>query len=149
MIALCSPASYVREMLPTAIMENSLAELAWIDIVGLVLVGGSLVLGIFCGLWWQIIRLVGLVGAVLLARGLSPSLAPLLEEAAPSLGPRYAAGVVWLSVFVLGLIAATLLPLFAFAVTWNTAFPVSAFETETTPPEGFPDRPANTLSSGP
>ncbi|MFT5284926.1 MAG: putative membrane protein required for colicin V production [Planctomycetota bacterium] len=86
-------------------------DLVWIDIVGLVLIGASLVLGFICGLWWQIIRLVGLMAAVLLARGLSPSLAPLLEEQIPSLGPRYASGTVWIIVFVLGLAAATLLGL--------------------------------------
>jgi uncharacterized membrane protein required for colicin V production len=96
-------------MLPLHLLEVPRLSLAWIDTVGLVLIGVMLLLGTFRGLWWQVIRLVGLVGAVLLARALGPQLAPLLADAVPELPPRLAFGAVWLVIFVAGLAAATLL----------------------------------------
>ena len=84
-------------------------SLAWIDTVGLVLVGAMLLLGAFRGLWWQVIRLVGLIGAVVAARALSPQLAPHLADLFPDLPARLTSGVVWLVVFLAGLTAATLL----------------------------------------
>ena len=94
-------------------MEESLElpslSLAWIDTVGLVIVGVMLLLGAFRGLWWQVIRLVGLVGAVAIARALSPQLTPHLADFFPDLPPRVAFGIVWLTVFLAGLTAASLL----------------------------------------
>lgn len=87
------------------------SDLAWIDTVGLILVGVLLLLGFARGLWWQVIRLVGLVGAVVLARALSPRFEPRLLEAFPELPPRLAQGLVWLLIFLAGLAAATLLGL--------------------------------------
>ena len=90
-------------------METSSLDLAWVDIVGLIVLGIMFVLGIFRGLWWQVIRLVGITGAVLLARALSPPLAPILQDTFPDLDERVSSGAVWLTIFILGLAAATLL----------------------------------------
>ncbi len=90
-------------------MDSSSLDLAWVDIVGLVVLGIMFVLGAFRGLWWQVIRLLGIAGAVLLARALSPPLAPVLQETFPQLDSRVSSGAVWLTVFILGLAAATLL----------------------------------------
>ena len=90
-------------------MDASSLDLAWVDTVGLIVLGIMFVLGIFRGLWWQIIRLVGITGAVLLARAMSPTLAPVLQDTFPNLDERVSSGAVWLTIFLLGLAAATLL----------------------------------------
>ena len=69
-------------------------SLSWLDTFGLVIVGVMLLLGAFRGLWWQVIRLVGLVGAVAIARALSPKLAPHLAEQFPDLPSRVGFGIV-------------------------------------------------------
>ncbi len=84
-------------------------SLAWIDTLGLIVIGVMLLLGAFRGLWWQVIRLAGLAGAVVLARTLSPELSPRLAEAVPDLPPRFVFGTVWLVVFLAGLAAAAFL----------------------------------------
>lgn len=96
-------------MAPIASLEVPALSLGWIDTVGLVIVGVMLLLGAFRGLWWQVIRLLGLFAAVVLARALSPRLAPPLVEALPDLPPRVGYGLVWLAVFLAGLAVAALL----------------------------------------
>ena len=85
---------------------QELSSLATIDQVGLGLVVGLLALGLWRGLWWQVMRLLGLVGAVLTARWMAPKLAPRLSSQFPDLDERLAAGLPWLLVFLLGLAAA-------------------------------------------
>ena len=85
---------------------RDLASLATIDQVGLGIVVGLLILGLWRGLWWQVMRLLGLVGAVLCARWMAPKLAPRLSNQFPDLDERLAAGLPWLLVFLLGLAAA-------------------------------------------
>ncbi|MCY2961051.1 MAG: CvpA family protein [Planctomycetota bacterium] len=75
----------------------------WLDLVGLGLVGLFLVLGARRGLWWQLVRLLGLAAAIATARALAPRLAPGLASALPSLDPRIASGLVWLAILALGL----------------------------------------------
>ncbi len=74
--------------------------LRWIDLVGLGLLVLFLVLGARRGLWWQVVRLLGLVAAVSVARALAPRLAPILEGTLPGLSPTIASGVSWLAVLI-------------------------------------------------
>ena len=90
---------------------DQVRELAALDIVGLSIVGILILLGLWRGLWWQVIRLLGLVAAVALARVFSPETALWISESWPDLSPRLAHGTAWVSVFLLTLGAASLLGL--------------------------------------
>jgi uncharacterized membrane protein required for colicin V production len=83
-------------------------DLAWIDALGMGLLGAFLILGFVRGLWWQVIRAVGLFAAVVVARSASPALAPWLREQWPELSLRSSNGIAWAVLFVLALSAATL-----------------------------------------
>ncbi len=96
---------------PTGFVDSAvdgIASLNWLDSVGLVLVLGMLILGAVRGLWWQMIRLLGLVAAVGIARALTPQLEPMLSSAMPEISTRITYGAVWLGIFLTGLAAATL-----------------------------------------
>jgi len=80
----------------------------WIDIVGLGVLTLFVVLGIRHGLVWQVVRLIGMLIAVGLARMISPELVPKFE-AALSLPERACEGIVWFLVFVATLIVASLI----------------------------------------
>lgn len=84
-------------------------NLAVIDMIGLGLVGILAVLGIWRGLWWQVIRLAGVFAAVVLARAFGAGLGELLLEKWPDLSPRLAHGIAWIGVFVVTMGAATIL----------------------------------------
>jgi uncharacterized membrane protein required for colicin V production len=73
----------------------------WLDVVGLALIGYFIVLGALRGLWWQVVRLLGIVASVAVARALAPRLAPRLHALFPDLSERLASGIVW-TVFLLG-----------------------------------------------
>ncbi len=75
----------------------------WLDVAGLGLVILFLVLGARRGLWWQLVRLLGLAAVIATARALAPRLTPRLVSALPSLDPRIASGLVWLTLLALGL----------------------------------------------
>lgn len=77
--------------------------------MGVALVGIFLILGFVRGLWWQVIRLLGLAGAVLLARTLSQRWESSLLSSFPELDPRYAQGILWILVFLAGLAVAALI----------------------------------------
>jgi uncharacterized membrane protein required for colicin V production len=79
------------------------------DILGLLFVGVFAFLGVLRGLWWQVIRLVGVVAAILLARTLGAPLASAILGWLPDVDPRVAHGSAWLLVFVAGLAFAALL----------------------------------------
>lgn len=83
------------------------SDLAWIDLVGLGLVGLFGLLGAFRGLWWQVFRLVGLVAAVGIARAFAPRLAGRAEDWL-SLAPPLAQGLSWLALFLFVLLVASL-----------------------------------------
>ena len=76
-----------------------------IDGAGLLIISLFAILGLFRGLWWQVIRLLGLLGAALLARGLAPYLAGGLEERLDTFDPRLIHGVLWLVTFIAGIAA--------------------------------------------
>lgn len=75
----------------------------WLDLVGLALVVLFVVLGARRGLWWQLVRLLGVAAVIATARALAPRLAPGFAAALPSLDPRIACGLVWLGILALGL----------------------------------------------
>jgi len=89
--------------------SNSLTSLPWIDKVAAVLLAIFIVLGIFRGLWWQVIRMVGFAGAFAAARIFSPKLEPLLSDTFGIEDARFAQGIAWFVIFIAGLIVAVLL----------------------------------------
>lgn len=82
---------------------EQLSQLAWIDLLGLGLIGTLAILGIARGLWWQAIRLVGLLAAVLVARSFGPDLQTVLTPRLSDLSPRIVYGLSWLLVFLASL----------------------------------------------
>lgn len=82
-----------------------------LDLVGLGLVGILLLLGLYRGLWWQVMRLVGLTFSVLIARAAGAPLAARLQTLFPDLEPRGAHGVAWGVLFLTALLACALLGL--------------------------------------
>lgn len=95
---------------PTGDAASFLAGLSTLDRVGLGLLAVFLVLGALRGLWWQVIRFVGLLGAAVLARCVAPRWSPTFSDTS-GLPPVVAQGLVWFSLFVFGLLAASLLGL--------------------------------------
>ena len=79
-------------------------QLSWIDWVGVGLFSVFAVLGLLRGLWWQVMRLIGIVAAVALARTFSAPWGDALE-ARTDWSHEVATGVVWVGLFVLGLVA--------------------------------------------
>jgi len=95
----------LQDAVPAEAASNGIA---WIDQVGLGLVGLFLILGIWRGLWWQVIRLLGVVAAVALARSLTPRFSAAVEEAT-EFSAELSHGLVWFGLFLAGLIVASLL----------------------------------------
>lgn len=85
---------------------QALRDLAWVDQLGLSLLVLFLMLGFWRGLWWQIMRLAGVAAAVVLARSLTPEFAPQLEGSMNLSSPA-AHGLVWFTLFVTGLVVAS------------------------------------------
>jgi uncharacterized membrane protein required for colicin V production len=81
--------------------------LHWIDIVGLALLGMFGLLGALRGLWWQVIRLLGLAAAVAVARALAPRFGPEFHSWSDLPSP-VAHGIVWLLLFIAVLVVASL-----------------------------------------
>ena len=74
--------------------------LAWIDQVGAVLLLAFTVLGAVRGLWAQVLRLVGLGTAVLVATATADELRPVIEGWAEELQGPVAHTLAWLVTFV-------------------------------------------------
>lgn len=74
--------------------------LAWIDQVGAVLLLVFTVLGAVRGLWAQVLRLVGLGTAIVVATATASELRPLIEEWAEELQGPVAHTLAWLVAFV-------------------------------------------------
>lgn len=83
-------------------------DLRWLDILGLAVVVYFTIVGTRRGLWWQVVRLLGIVASVAVARALAPRLAPRFAAAFPDLGERVAGGIVWTIVILLGLLVVAL-----------------------------------------
>ncbi len=85
-------------------------DLPWVDQVGLVLVVIFTALGVWRGMWWQIVRFLGVILSIAMARALAPKLQPSLQRVAgEGMSEAVTHGVAWFSVFMVGLILATLL----------------------------------------
>src|SRR5688500_5970573 len=81
----------------------SLAAVNALDLLGLAAVLLFLVLGFRGGLWWQLVRLLGLVATVAVARGFAPPLAAGIEGLFTDLAPRVASGLAWTAILLAGL----------------------------------------------
>jgi uncharacterized membrane protein required for colicin V production len=91
-------------------LGETIASIPWIDQVGMVLIGVFMLLGIWRGLWWQVVRLLGVVMSVALARTLTPR----FDEAAVrtfDLNPSVSHALVWFVIFCGGLVVSSLLGL--------------------------------------
>lgn len=75
-----------------------------VDGVGLALVALFALLGLWRGLWWQVVRLVGVLGAVLAARTLGPAFAQWLGPRVGGVDEPLLGAVSWLGVFLAGLV---------------------------------------------
>lgn len=92
-------------------MEASPTWPAPLDLVGLGLIVVLLLLGLYRGLWWQVIRLVGVALSVLVARAAGAPLAQRLMALFSELEPRMAHGLAWGTLFLTTLLACALLGL--------------------------------------
>ncbi len=86
-------------------------DLPWIDQVAILVLVVFAVLGLVRGLWWQVVRLLGIVAAVALARSLSPRFTPSFRQALPEVSDSMAQGIVWFVLFLGGMVIASLLGL--------------------------------------
>jgi uncharacterized membrane protein required for colicin V production len=82
-----------------------------LDLIGLGLITVLLLLGLYRGLWWQVIRLVGVSVSVLVARAAGAPLAQRLMALFSELEPRMAHGIAWGTLFLTTLLACALLGL--------------------------------------
>lgn len=80
----------------------------WLDLACLVLVVVSTVLGARRGIWWQFVRLLGLVATLSVARALAPRLSQGLVGLFDSLTPELANGLLWSTFLVCGLVLVAL-----------------------------------------
>ena len=84
----------------TEALPSFLTSLPMIDRVGLGVVGLFLLLGLWRGLWWQVVRLLGVFLAVGLARSVQEAL---------DLSLAMSHGLSWFVLFLAGLVVAALL----------------------------------------
>lgn len=83
-------------------------DVRWLDVLGIALVLYFLLVGLKHGLWWQLVRLFGIVASVAIARAVVPPIAPRFASAFPDLDERVAGGIVWTAVILLGLLVVAL-----------------------------------------
>lgn len=86
---------------------SSFTGLAWVDQVGVFIIGVFVLLGIWRGMWWQIVRFLGVMMSIALARSLAPRLQPTLSNVTGGTD-AVTHGVAWFSIFLAGLVVATL-----------------------------------------
>jgi uncharacterized membrane protein required for colicin V production len=89
--------------------DASAGGLRWIDLLGLAVLTLFLVLGAMRGLWWQLVRLLGIVASVSVARALAPRLSPKLASLLPGLSPFLANGLAWLAILIACMIAVSMI----------------------------------------
>ena len=92
-----------------AITETA-SNLHWLDLVGLSIGALFMALGLWRGLWWQVVRLLGLGAAVGVARWVGPVWGEDMAQWA-GLNATVAAGLGWFCAFLLTLIGAAFLGL--------------------------------------
>ncbi len=81
--------------------------IAWLDVASLVLVLLCLVLGARRGTWWQLVRLLGLIATLSVARAIAPRFSQGLTNLM-GFTPQMANGILWSTILVLGLILVAL-----------------------------------------
>lgn len=87
---------------------DSSFSLAWIDWVAVGLGGIFLLLGLLRGLWWQVMRFVGLIASALLARTFADSWGATLQGTL-EVSTEVAVGIVWVGLFLLGIVLTAVL----------------------------------------
>ncbi len=87
---------------------DTISHLHWIDNVGLGVAAVFLALGFWRGLWWQVVRLIGLGAAVAVARWIGPIWGESIQGWG-ELQADVASGIGWFCAFLLTLIAAAFL----------------------------------------
>lgn len=80
---------------------------AWLDVASLVLVLLCIVLGARRGTWWQLVRLLGLVATLAVARAIAPRFSEGLTNVV-GFTPQMSNGILWSAILVLGLIVVAL-----------------------------------------
>ncbi len=88
--------------------EASASRWPWLDIACLVLIVVSAVLGARRGIWWQFVRLLGLVATLSVARALAPRISHGLVNLFGSLSPEAANGILWSAILLSGLVLVAL-----------------------------------------
>ncbi|MFT4709039.1 MAG: membrane protein required for colicin V production [Bacteroidia bacterium] len=88
---------------------STMDSIPWIDKLAIVLLGLFVALGLWRGLWWQVIRFVGFVGAFAAARLFSPKAEPLITKTFNITDPRFSQGLAWIVIFIAALILVVLL----------------------------------------
>jgi uncharacterized membrane protein required for colicin V production len=86
----------------------SASSAGWVDGVGLALVLLLACLGAVRGLWWQMVRLCGVVAVFSVARALAPRISPRLGAWFPDLSPQIANGLAWTLVLIAGMLGVAL-----------------------------------------
>jgi uncharacterized membrane protein required for colicin V production len=92
--------SWSLVLLSTSTPDPGAGGLRWIDWLGLAVLTLFFVLGAMRGLWWQLVRLLGIVASVSVARALAPRLSPHLASLLPGLSPLLANGLAWLAILI-------------------------------------------------
>jgi uncharacterized membrane protein required for colicin V production len=90
-----------------ALLEDR-SPIPWIDITLLVCLLGGVYLGARRGIWWQLVRLLGVIATLALARAVAPRIAPGLNSYVESMSPQMANGIMWGCILILGLSIVTL-----------------------------------------
>ena len=88
---------------------SMLMSLPWIDKLAGLLILLFVFLGVIRGLWWQVIRMAGFIGAFAAARLFSPKLEPILTGTFGITDERFSQGIAWIVLFLVGLGLAVLL----------------------------------------
>jgi uncharacterized membrane protein required for colicin V production len=101
------PHGFAVSSFPATILDSTPASsgLSLVDLFGLGVIVLFLVLGALHGLWWQVVRLLGIVASVAVARAVAPRFSPALADGLPGLGNHAANGITWLFVLMIGLLA--------------------------------------------
>jgi uncharacterized membrane protein required for colicin V production len=84
------------------------SPLRWLDLFGLALVVLFAIVGARGGLWWQFLRLLGLVATIAVARAVAPRFAAVLRGVFEGLDARVSEGLAWSVLFGCGLLVVAL-----------------------------------------
>lgn len=108
-----APPTMTLDLATSRAASLALSDTLWFDLAGLALVLVFLVVGARGGWWWQLVRLLGLVASVAIARAFGPSTGSALANVFPGLEARAASGLGWSLVLGAGLLTVALVGRFA------------------------------------